>query len=241
MGISTTTTAVLFDLYETLITEFVSDWQPQPTVAEHLGIDAADFAAAWQLHHPDRMRGVHPDYTAALRAICQALAHPADAVLLDRLHQERLAIKAIPFARIELGIVRLLDQLRRRRLRLGLVSNCAPEEVAAWPTCALAPYFDAVVFSYEVGTCKPERAIYQLACQRLGVTPSEVVFIGDGGSDELVGAARVGLRPYWATWFLDRWSAWKRSATARRENERFPQLGKPAEVLRAVQGAGETR
>ena len=40
------------------------------------------------------------------------------------------------------------------------------------------------------------------------MTAAEAVFVGDSGHeamDELDGAMRVGLRPFWATWFLDRW------------------------------------
>jgi putative hydrolase of the HAD superfamily len=44
-----------------------------------------------------------------------------------------------------------------------------------------------------VGLVKPERAIYELALSQLGLTASECVFVGGGGSNELAGARAVGL------------------------------------------------
>ncbi|CAM3340555.1 hypothetical protein PALA111701_04145 [Paenibacillus lactis] len=48
---------------------------------------------------------------------------------------------------------------------------------------------------------KPQKEIYLMACERLGVTPETSIFVGDGGSDELRGARDAGLRPYHAYWF----------------------------------------
>lgn len=39
--------------------------------------------------------------------------------------------------------------------------------------------FDATVISGDVGLHKPQREIYDLACERLGVTPAECVFVDD--------------------------------------------------------------
>jgi putative hydrolase of the HAD superfamily len=41
----------------------------------------------------------------------------------------------------------VLDQLRSREFRLGLVSDCSAEVPAMWPHLPFAPYFDALVFS----------------------------------------------------------------------------------------------
>ncbi len=41
---------------------------------------------------------------------------------------------------------------------------------------------------------KPEPEIYKLAMDMLGTKPEESIFIGDGGSDELYGAKRAGMK-----------------------------------------------
>ncbi len=45
-----------------------------------------------------------------------------------------------------------------------------------------------------IGLVKPDPAIYQLACQRLGVIPEDCRYVGDGGSNELTGADASGMR-----------------------------------------------
>lgn len=51
---------------------------------------------------------------------------------------------------------------------------------------------------------KPEPAIYHLACEHLQVSPTETLFVGDGGSDEFQGAAAVSMQPIQAKWYLSR-------------------------------------
>ncbi len=226
--------AVIFDLYETLITEYVTGGHPQPSIAQRLGLAEAEFTAAWRARHDDRMSGRQADYVVVLRAICRELAHPVDDDLLQQLYRERLAIKAGPFGHPDRKILDMLQYLRELHVRLGVISNCTPEEVTAWHTCPLAPYMDEVVFSYEVGWAKPAPQIYQRACQRLRVIPQRALFIGDGGGDELAGAARVGLAPYWATWFLDQWPVWKRTGWPEPDRARYPRLSHPTEVIAVV-------
>ena len=52
-----------------------------------------------------------------------------------------------------------------------------------------------------MGAAKPEPEIYLEATSRLGVSPAEALFVGDGGDDELPGAERAGLRSAHAAWF----------------------------------------
>lgn len=47
---------------------------------------------------------------------------------------------------------------------------------------------DLIVYSHEVGMAKPDLRIYELTCQRLGVSPGEVIFLDD--VEENVAAAR---------------------------------------------------
>ncbi len=47
---------------------------------------------------------------------------------------------------------------------------------------------DLIIYSHEVGLRKPERRIFELTCERLGVAPHEVVFLDD--VEESVAAAR---------------------------------------------------
>ncbi len=118
---------------------------------------------------------------------------------------ERLFEKARPFEKIDLQVVAMLQTLKARDYRIGLISNCAHDEIAAWSTSLLSVLIDVPIFSCIEGLTKPEPEIYKLACDRLDISNDAAVFVGDGGSDELRGADAVGLKVIWATWFIETW------------------------------------
>lgn len=233
--------AICFDLFETLITEYIVDYQPSPTPADRLQIESSQFVRAWRKRMPARFRGELVDFAATLRDICQEVGVDAPAALIDELNAERLREKARFFDHIDPHILQMLATLRQRGLKLGLISNASREEVAAWPTCDLAAYFDVAIFSCDVGLIKPEPEIYVHTCEALGVAPHATLFIGDGGSHELMGAQRAGLTPYWATWFLEQWpmekQATKQSPHQQQENAQFTRLVAPADLLNVVEQA----
>ena len=100
-----------------------------------------------------------------------------------------------------------LEELRRRGLALGVVSNSngAVKELLA--EMGLAHYFDVVVDSALVGVEKPHPEIFALALEQLGLRADETLMVGDFYSIDVVGAERAGLqallydpqRGYWNT------------------------------------------
>lgn len=79
--------------------------------------------------------------------------------------------------------------------RVGLLSDCTPELPVAWPQLAVSGFFDTAVFSCVEGLKKPNPAFFRLVAERLGVAPADCLYVGDGGSRELSGAAAVGMTP----------------------------------------------
>lgn len=53
--------------------------------------------------------------------------------------------------------------------------------------------FDAVCFSHELAVMKPHPESYEAVLRLLGVPAALTAFVGDGGSDELLGARRTGF------------------------------------------------
>ena len=98
----------------------------------------------------------------------------------------------------------LLDSLRARGLRLGLVSNAFDP---GWllhrdlEQMGLAERLDFSVFSSEVGTRKPHRAIFERALEALGVVPENALFVGDRLYEDVRGAAELGMTTVQALWF----------------------------------------
>jgi putative hydrolase of the HAD superfamily len=68
----------------------------------------------------------------------------------------------------------------RPRFRTGILSNsfvgAREREQAAY---GFEDLVDEIVYSHECGLSKPDPAIYALACERLGVSPAQVLFLDD--------------------------------------------------------------
>lgn len=58
----------------------------------------------------------------------------------------------------------------------------------------ISHYFDAFVFSDEIGCAKPSDAVFEAATKALGVTSSEMVHIGDRELKDIKGPHAVGAR-----------------------------------------------
>lgn len=56
-------------------------------------------------------------------------------------------------------------------------------------------YFDEVMVSGDIGIHKPDRRIFDLMAQRLGVKNEECLMIGDVFSTDILGATRAGMTP----------------------------------------------
>jgi HAD superfamily hydrolase (TIGR01549 family) len=196
--------AVVFDLFETLVTESLTQPAGVSSLAAEFGCERDAFRREWKALRPAVTVG-QMSFGQALKDIATKLGGHAEEATFQRLCEERTRKKAEAFAHIEDPVLMMVDYLRSRNLRLGVISNCFAEDAAAWPHCSLISRFDSTVFSFEVGLAKPDPGIYVEAIRRLRVDVSEAWFIGDGGSDELSGAEHAGLRAFKALWFLRRW------------------------------------
>jgi putative hydrolase of the HAD superfamily len=98
----------------------------------------------------------------------------------------------------------LLESLRRRGLKLGVVSNALDPPSLLHRDLAdagVAERVDFAVFSSEVGRRKPDPAIFRRALEALEVEPAVALFVGDRLYEDVLGASRVGMRTVQALWF----------------------------------------
>jgi putative hydrolase of the HAD superfamily len=184
--------AVLFDFFGTL-TEAVTRGPGHATIARRLGCDPADFARELDCTFSARARGRLGSPEEALRRVATVAGGSPGTGTLRRVLDARVeAVRADTRVRPE--AVPVLRALRSDGLRLGMISDCGPELPAFLPSLPVAGLLDATVLSIEKGICKPDPALYRAACEQLGVAPRECLYVGDGGSRELSGAAAVGMR-----------------------------------------------
>ena len=73
----------------------------------------------------------------------------------------------------------LIRAVRRAGLRTALLSNSWGSVGFGYPRQLFPELFDAVVISAEVGMRKPEKRIFVLAAEFIGLRPDECVFIDD--------------------------------------------------------------
>jgi FMN phosphatase YigB (HAD superfamily) len=143
--------AVLFDLFETLITESRTRPGGVSSLAPHLGCEREAFRRHWKALRPDVVIG-RVSFRQAITDVAAKLSRHAEDATLQRMCDERIRTKGEPLTQIEPAVLMMLDHLRGRGLRLGIVSHCFAEDVAGWPTCSLASRFDCPVFSFEVAS-----------------------------------------------------------------------------------------
>ncbi len=185
--------AVVFDFFGTL-TRCVQRGPQHADIARKLGCDPEVVRLILDRTFHSRARGTFGSAEATLRWVAeQAGGRPRRAQVRAAVPARVDALKAD--TRLRPDAVSALRALRDRGLATGLISDCTHELPAFLPGLPVAPLLDAQVFSVEVGVCKPHPAIYLAACEQLGVEAHECLYVGDGGSRELTGAAAVGMTP----------------------------------------------
>ena len=137
----------------------------------------------------------------------QPWAHFAEC--LERIGQENEALArelaqsqmeaTLKAARPVQGALLLLASLRQRGCKLGLVSNFTDGHYgrALLSQLKMDSYFDAVVFSGDVGWRKPHRRIFQTVLSAFQMNASEVLHIGDELRADIWGAGHCGMSTVW--------------------------------------------
>lgn len=96
--------------------------------------------------------------------------------------------------RLREGVIETLEELRRRGLRLGIVSNIDEDQLVRLGELAgLDRHFDWLLSSERAGSCKPDPGIFREALRRAGCRPEEALFVGDSLAQDIAGANRAGL------------------------------------------------
>lgn len=89
--------------------------------------------------------------------------------------------------------LQVLDSLTQQGIPVAVVSNIGFDIRPAFELSGLAPHVKEYVLSFEHGVIKPDRRIFQLALDAIGVDAADAVMIGD--SEEADGGARaLGMR-----------------------------------------------
>ncbi len=195
-----TTTAVLFDLYNTLVgTDTGAIASGRRRGAELAGADPNCLQAQWTGSVDARSLGRlgRPrDELRQLLAACEA--RTVEDGVLNRL----IELEAANWrhgAKLYDDVAPALAALRRDGCRLAIVSNCSWQTEGVLEATGLVREVEAVLLSYQVGIMKPDPAILRLAAERLGADPARTVLVDDVVAN-LDAARTIGM----ATVLVDR-------------------------------------
>ncbi|HEY33124.1 MAG TPA: HAD family hydrolase [Dehalococcoidia bacterium] len=188
---------VIFDLFGTLVDDYSGPGYEAilGQMASVLGVSYSDFRRLWSETYHRRNTGGFKSIQDNVAYICQQLEVQAEQDDINRAARIRHDFKRGVMLAPRADVLEVLSRLKSQGLKIGLVSNCTPGAPVIWPDIPLAALFDVAVFSSSVGILKPDPRIYLLATERLEVQPEDCIYVGDGGSQELSGAARVGMTP----------------------------------------------
>lgn len=219
--------AVIFDMFETLITHYNSPLYFGAQMAKDTGIPEDKFQSLWHPTEYDRSVG-----KVTLEQVLEMVLRENDCYsekLVAEIAGKRIAAKEECFRHLHPEIIPMLAALKEKGYLVGLISNCFSEEADVIRKSVLFPYFDAVFLSYEQGVQKPDEEIYRRCMKELSVKAEECVYVGDGGSHELEAAKALGMKAVQAAWYLKEGTT---QPTGRKNG--FPQIEKPLDVFNVL-------
>ncbi|HEV2317741.1 MAG TPA: HAD-IA family hydrolase [Thermoplasmata archaeon] len=191
--------AVLFDVGGTLIDE--RDPVRWAECAHAAGIEVDPEALSHCFDEAEKENdssGNRIDFEAFWKTVLERAA--GTTVPLDRVRvfAER-GLEGGPPASLYTDVRWCLDQLRRRRLALGVVSNSRSQEhiEKLLARAGILSYFSTVVSSGTEGVAKPDPEIFRRALQRLNVPAEAAFYVGNLPNVDARAARAAGLHAVW--------------------------------------------
>ncbi len=95
------------------------------------------------------------------------------------------------------GMLELVDELRQRSIKVGIISNSEGRLVELLVEIGIVEHFSVVADSGKLGMEKPASPIFRWAAAALSVSPEQVVHIGDSFAADVEGALAAGMMAIW--------------------------------------------
>ena len=193
--------AVIFDMFETLVTLFTGKIYFSEDIAADVGVDLQEFRKEWHKTEEGRSTG---EYTIeeVLEIVFKDLGIYSEDKVKQIAENRRECLKTT-FDAMPEDSFNLLKELKNRGIKIGHITNTFSDERDFIRQSVLFPYFDVALISYEQGIRKPAPKLFTKITEELGVEPGECLYVGDGGSKELFAARDAGMHPVQCTWFHD--------------------------------------
>ncbi|RJP22377.1 MAG: HAD family hydrolase [Candidatus Abyssobacteria bacterium SURF_5] len=95
------------------------------------------------------------------------------------------------------GAIETLGALRDKGYRLGVISNNDGSCRTKCEALGIADFFKVIVDSSIEGVRKPAPKIFEIALERMKISPREAMHVGDMYGSDVLGARDVEIQPVW--------------------------------------------
>ncbi|MBL7189451.1 MAG: HAD family hydrolase [Phycisphaerae bacterium] len=188
-----------------LVHQFLERREPVPSEQIDLAYDMVDAAFRQVWYAQNVTWTVRQRLSVLLDGLCRHLPQREFDELV-RLHEDmELAVRPD----LAVGAAEALQNLHGK-YKLGVISDAifspgrALRQLLAYYD--IRKFFDAFVFSDEIGCAKPDARVFEAAAGDLSVEPGEIVHIGDREPKDIEGPHAIGARAVLCTVVKDRGS-----------------------------------
>lgn len=206
-----------------LMHRFLAHHQPIDPATVEVVYNAADaaFRKVWHDHHVTWTVSERLDII--FKALKRELPEPERRELV-RLHEEMELEFRPDFVP---GVHEALAALHKR-YKLAVISDAIFSPGRCLRTLladeGLLSYFDAFIFSDEIGYSKPAPIVFKTAMEKLGLAAHELVHIGDREHNDILGPRQAGMHALLCTAAVDRGAANSSADAVFDDYRRLPEL-----------------
>jgi putative hydrolase of the HAD superfamily len=207
--------AILFDLDDTLLdwSGFSGDWKtlecqflkgvfdyvatvtnPLPDLDAFIDEFHQRIREAWRI---GRGNLIAPNMATILLESVEAQGAQVGTFKADEL-VKAYAWHAVPGTALFKEVPEVMALIKQHGIKTAIVTNAAQpmtlRDIEIEEHKLLQYFPDCRLSAADAGVLKPHPGIFQLALERLGVTPEEAVFVGDNPIADIAGAQSVGMQ-----------------------------------------------
>ncbi|OPJ62863.1 HAD family hydrolase [Clostridium oryzae] len=194
---------IFFDLFHTLVTLDGNNSRNEYDVLNISKDEWEKYAEDKELYFL-RATGKEKDPRKIIESIIDKMGLEVKDDEIDEILELRKRKFERSLLNIDTAILDVLKDIKKKGIKLCLISNADTIDVMYWKQSPLSNLFDEAIFSYEVGYLKPQAEIYNLALKSMNTIPERSIFVGDGGSDELKGAKELGIKTIFTRYLIEK-------------------------------------
>ncbi len=145
----------------------------------------------WEETRPDYFHDIVKRVDTGFSSRNEFWDETAEACHLTR---EQLDVELNHLGELDTELLAYVADLKKRGFKTGMLSNIGRGFIdRMFSHLNIADYFNDLVLSSEVGFTKPDREIFEMSAEHLGIEPNECVFTDDR-KKFCVGAEAAGMK-----------------------------------------------